>query len=209
MAGKPIDVFGRIAAKTDSSGGPSACWTWHGGKWPKGTPLTTIQKRSYSVRRLLWERDHGPMPEGRTASPACANKECVNPHHLVLIMFRSDMEERFWSHVDKSAGPDACWPWKDAASFRRGYGMFRIGWKKPIVQASRHSYEITHGVTLATEQFVMHTCDNPPCCNPAHLQLGDAQANNADMWAKGRGSRGPAHAKACAAGRKKTGTDLT
>lgn len=194
-----VDVFTRIAAKTDSSGGPEACWVWSGAKWQKGTPTVSIGERAYPVRRLLWERGAGPVPEGRAAVPGCGNRTCVNPAHLELALFASGVEERFWSHVDRSGGPDACWPWVVGAAFKRGYGMFRIGWKKPLIQASRFAYQLTHGGELVTEQFVMHSCDNPPCCNPAHLSLGNAAENNADMWRKGRGSMGPKHGAAVSA----------
>lgn len=33
---------------------------------------------------------------------------------------------------------------------------------------------------------MLHRCDNPPCCNPEHLFLGDRADNAADMTAKGR-----------------------
>ena len=32
----------------------------------------------------------------------------------------------------------------------------------------------------------MHTCDNPECCNPAHLRIGTQRENIADMHTKGR-----------------------
>lgn len=33
---------------------------------------------------------------------------------------------------------------------------------------------------------VLHRCDNPPCCNPDHLFLGDDALNVADKIAKDR-----------------------
>lgn len=44
--------------------------------------------------------------------------------------------------------------------------------------------------------LVMHTCDNPPCINIDHLQLGTHATNAQDRDAKGRGSnqyRGATH----------------
>lgn len=180
------DLDQRIETRTDRSAGPEGCWLWTGKITPKGTPMVFDGRRNEPVRRILWNTIHGPMPKGKAAAPSCGTRGCIHPAHLELVHYKSDVTERFWSHVDQSGGPDACWPWKDAASFRNGYGMFRIGWKKPIVQASRHAFEITHGVELKTEEFVMHACDNPPCCNPAHLSKGNALLNNRDMIAKGR-----------------------
>lgn len=53
--------------------------------------------------------------------------------------------------------------------------------------AHRVAYEIAHGVQLADARVlradtpcVLHTCDNPPCCNPAHLRLGTQRENIRD-----------------------------
>ncbi len=209
----------RISERTVTNSDATECWAWLGGRSGKGVPVMYEAGKTVPVRRLLWQMHHGALPEGRATSTTCSNVGCVNPSHLEIILFKAGVEERFWSHVDKSAGPDACWPWKDAASFRNGYGMFRIGWKKPIAQASRLAYQLANNIVeLQTENFIMHSCDNPPCCNPAHLTLGTAKENNADMIAKGRAAhqRYPeeqrarlAKGRATANANRKTGTDPT
>lgn len=55
--------------------------------------------------------------------------------------------------------------------------------------AHRYAWILTYGEPPAGAH-IMHKCDNPPCCNPAHLQLGDHDTNMKDMKAKGRQNSG-------------------
>jgi hypothetical protein len=96
--------------------------------------------------------------------------------------------ERFWSKVDIGA-PNECWGWK-ATRTPYGYGNFRIGsatdGTRRKEMSHRMAFYLTHGVWPEKGKVVMHTCDNPPCCNPAHLVLGSYSANNHDAYAKKR-----------------------
>lgn len=79
-----------------------------------------------------------------------------------------------------------------------GYG--RIYFETRMQFAHRVAYEIANG-PIPAGMNVCHHCDNPPCCDPNHLFLGDNSANHADMWSKGRGyvptpARGEAHERA-------------
>lgn len=98
---------------------------------------------------------------------------------------------RFWSKVDTSGGPDACWPWKFGRD-RDGYGKFQFGPRDGQVffRAHRFALEVSSGETGVA---VLHSCDNPPCCNPKHLSWGTNLDNVMDKVAKGRALRGGAH----------------
>lgn len=93
------------------------------------------------------------------------------------------LERRFWSKVDRSGGPDACWPWI-ASRLVDGYGQFFCC--GTMRRAHRIAWMLFAGV-LPEELCVLHRCDNPPCVNPAHLFLGTVVENNSDMTRKGRG----------------------
>ena len=55
-----------------------------------------------------------------------------------------------------------------------------------VVYAHRFAMELELGRELFPDEFVCHSCDSPPCCNPTHLFLGTHGDNMADMVAKGR-----------------------
>ena len=100
--------------------------------------------------------------------------------------------ERFWTYV-AIGPPTECWPWKGARNnLRGGYGAwgFQIAGRLHHRRAHRVAYMLTFG-EIPPGLSICHHCDNPPCCNPAHLFLGTVRDNNFDMWNKGRGKISP------------------
>jgi hypothetical protein len=91
--------------------------------------------------------------------------------------------EDFWTRVDVRS-PDQCWPWK-AGKRVRDYGGLLFNGK--IELASRVAFFLTHRYW---PQNTRHSCDYPPCCNPAHILEGSHAENMADKVARGRQPRG-------------------
>ncbi len=104
--------------------------------------------------------------------------------------------DRYWAKVDVR-GKDECWEWK-RARYHDDYGCLgiRVGTWRTTMRASAFSLILATGED-ANGRFALHTCDNPPCCNPAHLYWGDQTRNIADMDRRGRrvrvGSPGERH----------------
>lgn len=94
--------------------------------------------------------------------------------------------QEFWEKVEQR-GQDDCWPWLGPVD-KDGYGLWH---KFPNERRSnRIAWTIENG-SVPKGHFVLHTCDNPPCCNPAHLWLGTAKDNTHDSIRKGRFSMPP------------------
>ena len=91
---------------------------------------------------------------------------------------------RFLSKCDASGD---CWQWSGSVT-EKGYGRFSYNGKAE--RAHRVSW-LLHFGPIPRGMLVCHRCDNPGCVNPAHLFLGDAAANTADMDAKGRRVNAP------------------
>lgn len=69
---------------------------------------------------------------------------------------------------------------------KMGYGNVSFGYKdKKQYLAHRIAYFIYYQVDPG-ELCVLHSCDNPPCCNPFHFSLGTYLDNTRDRQKKGR-----------------------
>jgi hypothetical protein len=72
--------------------------------------------------------------------------------------------EIFWSRVEITA---SCWYWRGSCDID-GYGQFGIN--KKTWKAHRFAYETMIGsIPLGYEPH--HTCNNPGCVNPDHLEV--------------------------------------
>lgn len=93
---------------------------------------------------------------------------------------------RFWSHVDVG-NPTECWLWTAGKS---GFGHGRFAIEGKLYSPHRISYTIAHGRIPLSPAYhgtvVRHTCDNPACCNPDHLELGSQRDNARDMVTRDR-----------------------
>lgn len=94
--------------------------------------------------------------------------------------------QRFWARV-QIRGRHECWPYLGHKN-DKGYGEFWDG--ECGMLANRFVLTLKLGRRPTEDEHALHECDNPPCCNPRHIFLGDNAANVADKVRKGRQYRG-------------------
>ena len=103
----------------------------------------------------------------------------------MMIVTKKDVD-RFWSNVD-IRGESECWLWQLSRD-KKNYGQFQLRGK--CERSYRISWFLVNG--LIPELFeglpamICHSCDNPPCCNPNHLFLGNHAINTKDSAVKDR-----------------------
>lgn len=131
-----------------------------------------------------------PLPSGVPGLPHRGPPILESAMHYNGYSVTEIQVERFWRRV-QICSPDECWEWLSATD-RDGYGAYvvqRPDGKAQNVRAHRFALA-SHLGEIAKGELVMHACDNPRCCNPAHLRLGTQRENQRDKTARGRGNFG-------------------
>jgi hypothetical protein len=94
--------------------------------------------------------------------------------------------DRYLSKVG-TRSEDECWPWLGSTD-KDGYGNFFSNQDgRRYCRATRIGYLIHFGKDPFPD-LIRHTCDNPPCQNPAHWLLGSPGDNVRDREERGRGA---------------------
>lgn len=123
---------------------------------------------------------------GRTSSTTThggARMADFTPRPILSYLKRDpDIAARFRAKVDQRGAAD-CWPWR-ASTDGRGYGRMKVASHETRI-APRLAWTI-HNDREPGMMVVRHSCDNPICCNPAHLLLGSHQDNANDKVERGR-----------------------
>lgn len=94
------------------------------------------------------------------------------------------LSHRLWAQVDRSGGPDVCWPWTGGVN-EDGYGRFMLDYKS--YQAHRVVLALKLGRLPPRRYVTRHTCvGNRRCCNPSHVAGGTIAQNNHDLSTQDR-----------------------
>lgn len=84
----------------------------------------------------------------------------------------------FLSKVDIKDNINECWNWTEGKT-GSGYGQFNIS-RTPIY--AHHLVHIFTKGNIPDRLQVLHICNNPGCCNPNHLEIGDQSKNMRYMF---------------------------
>lgn len=148
-----------------------------------GETLTSLATAFGVSRRVIWKRSRRIRPIKRCV--VCGNR--VDATRIVVKASRRvcTLQCRVALDVERR-GNNECWRWRGHVD-RDGYGSFsfRVNGTKRYFRAHRLVLEWKIGKPLGHFES-MHSCDNPPCCNPAHLMPGTTQQNQLESVARGR-----------------------
>jgi hypothetical protein len=99
-------------------------------------------------------------------------------------MYDQALFDRIMARCVEQPGPldTPCMVWQQSTN-KYGYGYAYINCTRTY--SHRASYTAVNG-PIEKGMCVLHKCDNPSCCNVAHLRLGTHKDNMHDSSVKGR-----------------------
>jgi hypothetical protein len=68
-----------------------------------------------------------------------------------------------------------CWEW---TGYKLSDGYGQVGYRGKVVRVHRLVFELMVGTIPPGKQLDHYACDNPPCCNPAHLRPATNRENS-------------------------------
>jgi hypothetical protein len=101
-------------------------------------------------------------------------------------MTREEFWRQYWDRIDVPVlgytmdlpvPGEGCWTWTGSKN-SQGYGVVSIQKRQWMVHRLVHSI---FGEELEPDLWVLHSCNNPPCCNPLHLRQGGSVENWDDV----------------------------
>lgn len=146
-----------------------------------------------------WSKHGDPNHVTDRSRPECSVDGCDEPHNAKgycivhymrvkstgstdLIGIRSMPADEVFENYLGEPTEAGCIEWQSTRG-AKGYGrIYRSG---KFHSAHRLSYERTHG-TIPDGLIVRHKCDNPPCVNPDHLEIGTHLDNSNDCTERQR-----------------------
>lgn len=119
------------------------------------------------------------------------SKGYCSTHHSNFYRYGHAIARRDWSveatldDIGWSYPESGCWEWRGDRN-EHGYGRLTLA-RKGLFKARVHRliFELYFGV-IPPGMVIRHKCDNPPCSNPDHLELGTKAENSRDMVERGR-----------------------
>lgn len=81
---KYTDPEGAFLARTEPLVGDPGCIVWTGGLDGGGYGHMWDSGKLVKAHRYAWEREHGPIPDGKVIDHTCWERSCVNTDHLRL-----------------------------------------------------------------------------------------------------------------------------
>lgn len=133
-------------------------------QWLSGSPTTEIMKE-LGISKTTCAND---------IKPKSLSQEMQDEHKLNLL----------WRQINKG-NPDECWEWT-SLKYPSGYGRACLHGKNDYIH--RVIWILLNG-PIPEGKHVLHHCDNPACCNPAHLYVGTVWDNMRDRDKRERNGR--------------------